>query len=301
MVDAYSYSLALRLRYTSSIDLDHTQSDGNGENEQQQDDQAAVVKIEEGSRRQTQKQEQGKECTEAADDHDLPGAELAPFGGHLVIRAVECFGTGGELVIRRERGKNKQQSQQNHQKDEQAGGIGFIDPLLQAGKTDKRGKGKQNQRKKVEVHDAAEARHGCAQLPEYDERENADRERHHTQYNAERRDLVAELEGVVQKIDDGIGDAEAEEVLEPLVQQRRVGPLAQGDDRRCERGSDSALCGDGNGNGGGFGDGCQGLVSELFSIMAVLLSCSLAFYFSLNLKYGHAHWKRYPCAVREAR
>ena len=45
----------------------------------------------------------------------------------------------------------------------------------------------------------------------------------------------------------------------------------------------------------------SGLGVELFSIMAVLLSCSLAFYFSLNLKYGHAHWKRYPCAVREAR
>ena len=73
------------------------------------------------------------------------------------------------IVIRRERGKNKQQSQQNHQKDEQAGGIGFVDPLLQAGKTDKRGKGKQKQRKKVEVHDIAEAGDGRAQLPEHNE------------------------------------------------------------------------------------------------------------------------------------
>ena len=40
---------------------------------------------------------------------------------------------------------------------------------------------------------------------------------------------------------------------------------------------------------------------QISIILLLTKICSLAFYFSLNLKYGHAHWKRYPCAVREAR
>ena len=166
-------------------------------------------------------------------------------------------------MVRRKCGKQEDQSQQNDQNDQNRGDVRCRYPLLYAWRIEKRNERQRDQRQKIKVHGLAEAGDGRAQLPEHNERENADRKRHRTQHDAERRDLVAELKGVVQKIDDDIGDAEAEEVLEPLVQQRRVWPLAQGDDRRRGRGSDSAFCGDGNGNGGGFGDGLGAWRSRL--------------------------------------
>lgn len=182
-------------------------------------------------------------------------------------------------MVRRKCGKQEEQSQQNDQNDQNRGDVRCRYPLLYAWRIEKRNERQRDQRQKIKVRGLAEAGDGRAQLPEHNERENADRKRHRTQHDAERRDLVTELEGVVQEVDDDIGDAEAEEVLESLVQQRRIGQLAQGNDRQRGRGSGGTLCGAGMAAGETSGTG-TGLGVWLFSIMAGLLS----FFWALRYK-----------------